>query len=379
MPHRVAVIFEYPSLNGGENSMLQAIRAIRAVQPIGGHSFEFIAIAPADGDLADALAQQSIEHVPFETHDATGRKLSRAALCDQLVEIVQRISPDLVHANSLSMARLSGAMQPRLTIPCTAHLRDILKLSHAAMNDINANQAVFCVSHATRDFHVQQGLDETKTSVVYNAVDCERFAPGPATGSLRRELGLPADSFITLTIGQIGLRKAQDVLAAAAPCIAQHVPNVHFVIVGQRNSSKAESVAFERNLSEQFESAGLTDRLHLLGYRDDVNQLLIEADLLVHPAKQEPLGRVLLESAAAGLPILATNVGGTAEIVTDQISASLIPPANVERLAAAIIELANDPALRKRFATAARECIASKFNAKKTGAQLGVAWDQTLV
>lgn len=382
MPHRIAVIFEYPSLNGGENSMLQTMRAIRAAHETESNEspqFEFIAIAPPTGDLADALARESIEHAAFRSHDEAGKKLSRESLCDELVRMVARLSPDLLHANSLSMARLTGAVQDRLAIPSTAHLRDILKLSRTTVKDINANRAIFAVSSATRDYHVQQGIDESKVSVVYNAVDCQRFKPRPVTGSLRRELNLPADSFITLTVGQIGLRKAQDVLAAAAPRIAQHTSDIHFVIVGQRNSSKAESIAFEQNLSDLFESAGLADRLHLLGYRHDVDHLLNEADLLVHPAKQEPLGRVLLEAAASGLPIVATNVGGTTEIVTDNISARLIPPANAQRLADAVIEMANDPTLRMRFADAARQHMLANFNAQKTGAKLGEVWEQILV
>ena len=209
-------------------------------------------------------------------------------------------------------------------------------------------------------------------------MDCQRFKPRPATGSLRRELKLPQNSFVTLTIGQIGLRKAQDVLAEAAPDIAACVPDVHFVIVGQRNSTKAESIEFERNLLARFQSAGLADRFHQIGYRDDVDRLLNEADLLVHPAKQEPLGRVLLEAAAAGLAIVATDVGGTAEILTDRVSARLIPPANAAALAQAVIELAGDPSMRKRYAEMAHQRIVMDFNAQKTGARLSDMWRQTL-
>ena len=181
-----------------------------------------------------------------------------------------------------------------------------------------------------------------------------------------------------MTIGQIGLRKAQDVLAEAAPAIAAAVPDVHFVIVGERNSTKAESIEFERNLLARFESAGLANRFHQIGYRDDVDRLLNEADLLVHPAKQEPLGRVLLEAAASGLAIVATDVGGTTEILSDRVSARLIAPADATELAQAVIELAQDPIMRKRYAEAAHQRIVRDFSAQKTGAQLGDVWRQLL-
>ena len=335
---------------------------------------EFTAISPRQGQLADALAARSINHVPFDFHDNSGKRLSREVICDQLVQTIKHIGPDLVHANSLAMGRLTGAIAHQLTVPCCTHLRDIMKLSRAAISDINKNKMIIAVSQATQNFHVAQGLDAARTRVIHNAVDCNRFAPRAKTGSLAKELNLPPDSFIILTIGQIGLRKGQDVLAGAAPAIASNVPNAHFVIVGKRNSSKAESIAFEQNLSTQFSDAGLSDRIHLPGYRDDVDHLLNEADLLVHPAKQEPLGRVLLEAAASGLPIVATDVGGTNEILTHQQSATLIPPNNPASLSAAMIELASNPQLRQIYATTAREKMLAEFDTANTGSKLADAW-----
>ena len=164
MPQRIVVIFEYPSLNGGEHSMLQAIDVIDP------RAFEFIAVAPATGQLANALAKRSIEHTPFELHDRAGLRLSRHSLCGQLVETLGRLSPDLVHANSLAMGRLTGAIQDQLDVPCATHLRDILTLSRGAVHDINANRLIIAVSQATKRFHTQQGIDPARTHVVYNAV-----------------------------------------------------------------------------------------------------------------------------------------------------------------------------------------------------------------
>ena len=128
----------------------------------------------------------------------------------------------------------------------------------------------------------------------------------------------------------------------------------------------------------RFKRVGLGDRLHCVGYRDDVERLLNEADLLVHPAKQEPLGRVLLEAGAAGLPIVATAVGGTEEIVSDGVSARLVTPGDAERLAEAIVELAGDEVKRRRFAAAARKRIVRKFDAETAAAGLCEVWRQLL-
>ncbi len=367
---RIALLFEYPTLNGGERSILQGLRHASA-------GYDFVALAPETGRLADALDALGIDRVSFDLRGelASG---SREARCAELAAKIERLAPDLVHANSLAMGRLTGAAADRLPVPCTAHLRDIVKLSSNAVGELNHNRRLIAVSRATRDFHVAQGVDTARIDVIYNGIDADRFGPRPVTGALRQELRLPESSFVLLTVGQIGLRKGQDVLAAAAPEIVAGVPNAQFVIVGERNSTKAESISFERELSADFERAGLGNRLHLIGYREDVPQLLNEADLLVHPAKQEPLGRVLLEAAASELPIVATAVGGTTEILTDGVSAQLFPPSDPCSLARATVDIALDSARRAEFAAAARAHVLSAFDVRAAANKLSQAWNEVL-
>lgn len=372
MKPRVAVLFEFPSLNGGERSMLQTIELV------GGEAFELVAVAPGTGRLAETLAQQGIRHVDFECRDANNVRFERDRLFAQLARTIQRIDPQIVHANSLSLGRLSGAISQRLRCPCIAHLRDIIRLSGAAIRDLNRNHALIAVSEAARAFHVAQGIDSSRTSVIYNGVDPVRFSPRPKTGLFQDELGIPLDSFVVLTVGQIGLRKGHDVLADAAPSIVDNVKHAQFVIVGQRDSSKAESIEFERNLAATFARNGLEHRLHGVGYRDDVERWMNEADLLVHPAKQEPLGRVLLESAASGLAIVATNVGGTKEILRDGESAWLIEPGNARELAEAVVELAADPDARRRLAAEARHRVVQDFSPAATAEKLTATWYRVL-
>ena len=344
---------------------------------LAGEEFRFVALAPESGPLADALTKRSIRHVPFQLHDEQGRRLPRNQVCRNLLSAVRLVSPQLVHANSLSMGRFTGAVGTELSMPTVAHLRDILTLTKTAVADLNRNRWLIAVSQATRDFHVEQGLDSDRTRVLYNGVDCERFCPRAATGELKQELGLPEDAFLVVTIGQIGLRKGQDVLAEAAILAGDRLPGVHYLLVGERHSSKRESAQFEQRLFSRFEEAGLGKRLHRLGYRNDVHRLMNEADLLVHPAHQEPLGRVLLEAAAAGLPMIATAVGGTPEIVEDGMSARLIPPGNPSVMAEAIISLRFDDQQRKQLAANARHRAETTFSIGRAATELGQFWKET--
>jgi len=205
--------------------------------------------------------------------------------------------------------------------------------------------------------------------VLYNGVDLREFRPRPPTGYLHRQLGLSSDALLVGAIGQIGLRKGQDVLLRAAEMLPLALPEVHYLIVGQRSSNKAESRQFEASLHAAAKGA-LAGRVHFLGVRDDVDRLLNELTLLVHPARQEPLGRVLLEAAASGVAVVATDVGGTPEIFPSGATARLVPPDDPTALAAAMRELLLDNSLRQQLGHAARQRAEAAFSADRAAAEI---------
>ena len=161
--HRVAILCEFGSVNGGEHSLLALIPAIRD------RGWDPVVVAPAVGELAEVLAARKIEHVDFSVND------NRDNAVERLEELLGKCGAGLLHANSLSMSRLSGRLARRTGRPTTGHLRDILNLSTAALEDINTNRRLLAVSHATRDHHVAAGLDPDRTRVVYNGIDPAQF------------------------------------------------------------------------------------------------------------------------------------------------------------------------------------------------------------
>lgn len=354
---RLLILCEFPTLNGGERSLLAALDAGAAVE------FEVGVIAPEEGPLAAAVHERGWELIPFATRCGAGPRKSAAALRGELRALALHRAPAVIHANSLAMGRLLGPVAAELGVPSLAHLRDIIGLSAQAVCDLNLNGRLLAVSHATRDFHLGQGLDAAKTRVLYNGVDLERFCPRPPTGALHCELGLPADAQLIGTVGQIGLRKGLDVLVAAAERIAPAIPRAHWVIVGERSSDKDESRRFEADLRAAAAEGPLAGRLHLLGRRGDVPALLCEWTMLVHAARQEPLGRVLLEAGATGVPIAATAVGGTREIFPAECGAArLVPAGDAAALAEAMAALLTDAELRRSLSQAARRRAEAQFD-----------------
>lgn len=361
----VLVLCEYGSLNGGERSLLAVADGVLAA------GFELQVAAPAAGQLATALARRRIRVLPLDLHDAQGRRHDLDLCRQRIHEASCAAEPDLIHANSLSMSRLSGPVAAALNLPSVGHLRDMVNVTAAAITDLNRHTRLLAVSHATRDWWVAAGLSATKTCVLHNGVDLTRFCPRPASGYLHRELGLSPEACFVGAVGQVGLRKGLHTLLSAAAAVVREVSSAHFAIVGQRYSQKQESLEYERQLHTAAAAEPLSQHVHFLGVREDVDRLLNEFTILAHAARQEPLGRVLLEAAAAGTPTVATDVGGTSEIFPPETgSALLVPPDDAESFAAAMIRLLRDPDLRAATGNAARRRAEQAFDARRAAEAL---------
>ena len=337
-----------------------------------GTEFEVVALAPPEGLLHQSLERLGVPTLPFNVRSSDGERRNHERVLEDLDAAMRRVKPDLVHGNSLSMARLTGTLAAGSKTVVTAHLRDMIGLSAAAVSQLNSNRVLVAVSNAVRDYHAGQGVDRSRLRVVYNGV--ERSELPAQTGWLKDELGVPRDSFLIAVIGQICLRKGQDVFAQAAAEAASQMPASRFLLIGERYSTKMESVALDESLTFEFAVARLAERFHRLGYRADVARLLPELDLIVHCARQEPFARVLLEAAAAGSAIIATNVGGTEEMLVNEESALLVPPDAPGAVAAAMVRLYRDPELRSRLGSAARERVTAQFPIEKAARGLAEIW-----
>jgi glycosyltransferase involved in cell wall biosynthesis len=161
----------------------------------------------------------------------------------------------------------------------------------------------------------------------------------------RLKLGLGDGDIAVTTVAN--LRRTKDyptLLRAAVDVLAAH-PDVVFLAAGQG--------PLEEEIRAEIETLGLGDRFRLLGYVDDAVGLLSASDVFVLGSQVEGLSIALLEAMAMGLPVVATAVGGTPEVVTDGVEGRLVPARDPSALAAAIIEVVDDPAGRSRMGAAA--------------------------
>jgi len=367
----IALLFEFPTLNGGEHSMLTVLQQLTVDSDI-----RFTALAPTDGPLADQLRQLNIPLVPFVVRSDAGVKRDAAELAAELQAIVATLQPDILHANSLSMSRLVGQCHEQINpVCCTGHIRDIMKISAKAISDLNRLHGIAVVSKATKDFHETQGLRADLGQVIYNGVDAEHFRRRSQETARKILLPqLPKAAQVLLNVGQICLRKGQLDLAQAVVQLTQDRDDIYLVLVGKRHSEKAESVAYEQAIADEFTAVGRTNHLLRTGYSDNVEQWMNAADLLVHAARQEPLGRVLLEAAACELPIVATNVGGTSEILQHEQSGILLPPGNVNALAIGLNVALDEPSRCRSYAANAVNRIKEMFSVPQACNALKEFW-----
>ena len=257
------------------------------------------------------------------------------------------------------LGRYCATMAVLVLVTCV----DIVRLSNRALADLAYHTRLAAVSEATKKWYVEAGVCESDIAVLYNGVDLQRFHPTKPTGFLHAQLGLSPTVPLLGAIGQIGMRKGLDFLFDAMRRVMSTHQQCHLVVVGERFSGKAEAVEFERELFRLASETPLSGRVHFLGYRNDIPDLLVEFCVLVHAARQEPLGRVLLEAAATGVAIVATDVGGTSEIFPPEVEvAILVRSEDRISLAAAVTDLLDDGVGRARLGMAARQRVAKFFN-----------------
>ena len=213
---------------------------------------------------------------------------------------------------------------------------------------------MLAVSDDTRRSLVAQGYPPRLVEVVHNGIDVEAEAAKHGAG-LRAELGVPEDAVLIGEIARLCDVKGQRELIEAVAL----VPGVHVALAG---ADLEQGGAYRAMLERLADERGVADRVHFLGFRADAAAVLDQLDVLVLPSWIEGLPVIVLEAMAHAKPVIATPVGGTAELVADGETGLLVPPRDPERLAEAIRSLAADPELGRRLGLAGRERVEREFS-----------------
>jgi len=305
--------------------------------PAPGVTMVAASLAPA-GRGRDAMLPRLVAAGLSPTHLGVRRLADPVGLA-RLVRHLRRSGADIVHAHLGYAATVVPVAAHLAGVPCVAtlhhvpqELRGVERFKERLSVRVPARLGrLVLVSHAAhREFALRHGPATTSWRVIHNGVDLTRFAPGPAlhTGRHRPPTWL-APAALRQPKGHL------DLLEAWARVVGDH-PGARLLIAGDGPERGAIQSAVVR--------LGLAAEVELLGGRDDIPLLLQRVDGVVSASHTEALPTALIEASAAGLPIVATAVGGTDEVVLDGATGLLVPPHRPDRLAAAVCQLVRDPA-----------------------------------
>ena len=288
----------------------------------------------------------------------------------------------LVYANTF--VTLSGAIGGKLAgVPVLWHIHEILSmprlLQWALCRALNlCADRVVCVSKAVRDSLLKEVPALAKKAVVvYNAVPVTPSDDSRTGIRFREELGVPKDAPLVGMVGRISHWKGQEILVEAASLVLRNHPDAHFVAVG---GYFADESHYLKKLESLINSLELQNRFHLSDYRSNVTDVYRALDIFVLPSiKPEPFGRVTVEAMMQGCAVIATNHGGTCELIQEGVSGMLVPPSDPRSMATTIELLLADRTLREKLGTAAATYARGNFGLSRYEDQIRNAISQLVI
>lgn len=294
---------------------------------------------------------------------------------DRLAELVRRYRIDVVQTHLLQtldfLALSLLRVPPVKAVVWTIHNVDFLpegrtcwtglkRAAHRWLYRACAGRVsgVIAVSDRVQDELIAQlGPMRGRITTIANGVNVARVSGRGNRPALLRELGLPEQAELILTVGRLTEQKGQRYLLEAMPSIVASRPLAHLLLVGEGE--------LREELEAQAARSSVADRVRFLGERRDVPFLLGSIDLFVLPSLWEGLSIVLLEAMAAAVPIVATQVSGTDQALIPGESGLVVPGGDAGALAAASVSLLSDPDRARAMGRVAREFVGANFGARR--------------
>jgi glycosyltransferase involved in cell wall biosynthesis len=337
--------------------------------------YEVIGVSAA-GPYVPRLEQLGVQHVPLRNATRSVAPVKDLSALIELRQLFARLRPDIVHTHNPKpgvygriAARMAGVPIVVNTVhglyaqPSDAWTRRSvvygLERVAAKCSDAELLQNV-------EDLPVLRrlGIPEAKLHVLGNGIDLDHFDPARAApgtrAALRAEWGVDDDAVVCGVVGRLVWEKGYREVVEAARLLRRQAPNVQIVVVGPRDTAKAEALT-EADIA----NAEAIGNIHFVGERADVDACYTAFDLYALASYREGFPRSAMEAAAMRLPVVATDIRGCRQVVDDGRTGRLVPVRDAAALADAIAAVAADPAARGAMAVAAREKAERDFDQRR--------------
>lgn len=371
-PHRLLWLIDSLTVGGAEALVIPFAKAARQ------RGVELTVCARTS--IGGNPLEKELRSLGVDVENLGARNLRDAAAMRRLSRLVRDLQPDVIHSH-LTYAAIWGAAVSRWhRVPLIASLHVPpssdqgvkgsirQRLMVTLLNRIAAR--VIVVSDALgKEWVRETRLSGSKITVIHNGIDVERRSD-QERASIRDELGISEDAFMIATVAVLRRGKGLETLIQAAKRVVEACGACVFVVVGEGPmSGKWKKLA---------EEIGVAEHIRWTGYRRDVPSILAAADLFVLPTLADAFPTVLLEAFAAGLPVVASDVGGVSEIVDEGRTGMLVPPGDANSLAARIDMALNDQLWLKHAGEAAREKAEIDFSVETWFSRLENVYSQVL-
>jgi len=311
-----------------------------------------------EGEWASELRAEGIEVI------ALCRKSGfRPSVGRRIAALAEERHVDLLHCHQYSpfvYGWIASQLNRRLKVVYTEHgrLSDAppswkRRLINPVLSHFNGE--IVAVSHELRDYMLMSRFAARRVGVIHNGIE-PGAVPSPAERRrARRVLGVDDTAFVVMAVARLDPVKDFPTLIDAFAIVRRQLPHARLVIVGDGPE--------RARLEASVDASNLAASVDIIGYRSGVRQLLPAADLYVSSSISEGISITILEAMAAKVPVVATAVGGTPEVLpTTGEGGLLVPSRDAGRLAGAIVTLERDPATRAEIAAAGRRRLESAFN-----------------
>lgn len=296
----------------------------------------------------------------------------------RVYRILQKMKPEIVHTHLLDSCWYGIPSAWAVGVKARiAHLQNCywnLSLKLRVLDRFSfqfADHAIAC-SQAVKDFYCNRmWYPERKISVVHNAIDIRAFEGLPSKEEARRLLGLEDNAFIVTTVASLTPQKGHRYLLEAARKIVTELPNVRFLLVGDGK--------LRGEIEKLCEEWSLKKHVRLLGKRRDIPLILAASDVFVLPSLWEGFSIALLEASLAQLPVVASSVDGTKEIISDGVNGFLVPPKDSVKIAERVLELSKDKWLRQEMGINGRQIVIERFNINQSVQKIVNIYQQFLL
>jgi len=367
---RVLECIRQGSIGGGESHMLML------TEELDRSMFDPVVLSFTGGPMIEKIAAKGIPYHVIHTVKAFDFFVER-----KIRQLFQSEKIDLVHAHGTRACSnvIRTARQLGIPVVYTIHGWSFHPDQNRIVNTLRIAAEGYLVSKTNTNISVSASNQQTgmnvirnfKSVVINNGIDLDRFNPNMPNRNLRQEWNIPADAIVVIFIARFTSHKQPIALLQAFKEVLKQCENIYLVMVGDGDQKKdAEHYMHQNNME---------NRVILEPFRDDVPDLLSNADIYILPSLWEGLPIGLLEAMAMGKAVIATNVDGTREIIKDQENGLLVDPSLLkQQLPKSIITLCQNPDLCKTLSNNAILSMKNGFGGKEMTRKIEKVYLDTL-